>query len=547
MEEEYFFYYLTHGSETYAKKWDSNNNDSDDIKEQVSPNDIGTSSMTPPSQHQQQQISQPQTVVKNNNNSYSHTAEVSRGLQGFDSQMGVSNQQHHQQQNRLDLNSIHSEPTSVGASSVKSEGLSEGLSLETNERIFLLPPMNGTVDYSNLKRDHNHKLQTSMHSVSKHGFTGMIPDNGSLYSLDGSSYHGSINGSRHGGPMLERGDSFFKPLSRRNSSFFEPLSRRASSFVEPFNDHRGKPKSVVAGLFNLTVVGTILGLIMPQNGRLPTPWYRMFSSIIGYSYFIFWCASFYPQVVMNFQRKSTDGLSIDYSVVNLFGYICYTTYTCMFYWNKTVRTMYFERHAHDNADGTPPEITVESNDVAFAIHALVMSIIWLIQLEIYGGFEKCRKLGKRIVSKPMTTLIFFIVGSCSAYAGLITYSNSRFSIFSEFHLDNLTSWLNWLDYLYYVAYMKVVITTAKYIPQVKLNMKRKSCVGWNIWNILLDISGGIFSLAQLVGDAIDLNDLSSIKGNSAKLGLSAVSIFFDVSTSQNSSTKSTLQYLITKV
>lgn len=232
---------------------------------------------------------------------------------------------------------------------------------------------------------------------------------------------------------------------------------------------------------------------------------------------------------MNFQRKSTDGLSIDYSVVNFFGYICYTTYTSMFYWNKSVRKMYFERHEHDNPNGQPPEITVESNDVAFAIHALIMSIIWLIQLEIYGGFEKRRKQGKRIVSKPMTTLIFFIVGSCSAYAVLIGYTYMPNNIFTKFHSNAFTSWLNWLDYLYYVAYMKIVITTAKYIPQVILNMKRKSCVGWNIWNILLDISGGILSLAQLIGDAIDLNDLSSIRGNSAKLGLSAVSIFFDVS------------------
>lgn len=51
-------------------------------------------------------------------------------------------------------------------------------------------------------------------------------------------------------------------------------------------------------------------------------------------------------------------------------------------------------------------------------------------------------------------------------------------------------------------------------------------------NILLDISGGVLSLMQLVGDAIDLNDLSSITGNMAKLGLSAVSIFFDVSSDE---------------
>lgn len=54
-------------------------------------------------------------------------------------------------------------------------------------------------------------------------------------------------------------------------------------------------------------------------------------------------------------------------------------------------------------------------------------------------------------------------------------------------------------------------------------------MGWNIWNIILDIAGAILSLLQLVGDAIDLDDYSSIVGNFAKLGLSIISIGFDVS------------------
>ena len=466
MEEEYFFYYLTHGSEHYAKKsWDDDTCDKEHTREKIIRNDISLEK-------------DPSRV--DNREKYGN----SRGLES------------HQTQRTASSFRASTGPTSLDSSSDSyDERESMGPNTKTSTPLLLLPPMNGKANYSKMK---------NYHSVYK-------PTHDESSQLLG-----------HGPTLLERGDSFFKPLMKRSSSIYVPLSRRASSFVEPFNDHKGKPKSVVQGLFNLTVVGTILGAVMPQNEELPTPWYRYCSSIVGYCYFIFWCASFYPQVVMNFQRKSTEGLSIDYSVVNLFGYICYTTYTFMLYWNKAVREMYIEHYVNANPDGPPPEITVESNDVAFAIHALVMSIIWLVQLQIYDGFKKCREEGKRIVSKPMTVLIFFLLGSCSAYAGLIACTHLFPNLI-------LVDWLNWLDYLYYVAYMKVVVTTAKYIPQVILNMKRKSCVGWNIWNILLDISGGIFSLAQLVGDAIDLNDLSSIMGNSAKLGLSAVSIFFDVS------------------
>ena len=395
---------------------------------------------------------------------------------------------------------------------------------------LLLPPMNGSVDYSNLKVTPMSSASNSRHGLNESSHHSLLGINGVNAIFAGYNGKGGFGGGKLT-PTLERSDSFFKPLSRKNSSFFEPISRRASSFIEPFNDHTGAPKSVIAGLFNLTVVGTIIGVLMPQNETLPTPWYRLLSSITGYCYFIFWCASFYPQVVMNFQRKSTDGLSIDYSVINFFGYICYTAYTASFYWSDSVKRLYQERHYDPSTpDDQQAESTVESNDVAFAIHSLIMSIIWLVQLQIYGGFDKCRKQKKKILSRPIESLIYMIVGSCTVYATLILlYTSER-----QYHIgttfpESALAIFNWLDYLYYLSYMKVLITVAKYIPQVLLNMKRKSCVGWNIWNILLDIAGGILSLIQLVGDAIDLNDLSSISGNMAKLGLSAVSIFFDVS------------------
>ncbi len=62
--------------------------------------------------------------------------------------------------------------------------------------------------------------------------------------------------------------------------------------------------------------------------------------------------------------------------------------------------------------------------------------------------------------------------------------------------------------------------------------RRRSCSGWNIWSVVLDFAGGFLSLLQLVGDAIDLDDYSSITGNIPKLGLSLISMTFDVSNTQ---------------
>jgi cystinosin len=61
-----------------------------------------------------------------------------------------------------------------------------------------------------------------------------------------------------------------------------------------------------------------------------------------------------------------------------------------------------------------------------------------------------------------------------------------------------------------------------------VNYKRKSTAGWSIGQILLDFSGGIFSMAQLIIDSSLQRDWSGLTGNPVKLGLSNVSMFFDL-------------------
>lgn len=63
---------------------------------------------------------------------------------------------------------------------------------------------------------------------------------------------------------------------------------------------------------------------------------------------------------------------------------------------------------------------------------------------------------------------------------------------------------------------------------VILNYQRKSTVGWSIWNIILDFTGGFLSDLQLVFDCTDLHDFTGITGNLAKFGLGFVSIIFDI-------------------
>jgi len=82
--------------------------------------------------------------------------------------------------------------------------------------------------------------------------------------------------------------------------------------------------------------------------------------------------------------------------------------------------------------------------------------------------------------------------------------------------------------VYTIGYIKLVATLVKYMPQVFVNYRRQSTEGWSIWQVLLDITGGILSMVQLVIDASFQGDWSGITGNPTKLGLGYISIFFDI-------------------
>lgn len=226
--------------------------------------------------------------------------------------------------------------------------------------------------------------------------------------------------------------------------------------------------------------------------------WEIFSSIIGWIYFLAWSVSFYPQVYTNWSRKSVTGLSFDYEFYNILGFSCLAIYNACLFWSPLIRQQYSDRF-----DGESPKVT--TNDVFFGIHAIALTIVHIIQIGIYDR-------GRQKVSYMAMTLI-----SGSAFAALlwtiVVQTSGRSS---------------WLDVLYFLSYIKLSLTFIKYSPQVYMNWKRKSTVGWNIYNILLDFTGGSLSLLQLFLDCWIDEDWSGITGNPVKFGLGFVSMFFDV-------------------
>jgi cystinosin len=63
-----------------------------------------------------------------------------------------------------------------------------------------------------------------------------------------------------------------------------------------------------------------------------------------------------------------------------------------------------------------------------------------------------------------------------------------------------------LEALLTLSYLKLVVSLTKYVPQAVLNWRRRSTVGWSIHNVLLDFTGGLLSVAQLMLDCLVTGD-----------------------------------------
>ena len=86
-------------------------------------------------------------------------------------------------------------------------------------------------------------------------------------------------------------------------------------------------------------------------------------------YFVAWSLSFYPQPLLNWRRGSTVGTTVDYPAINLLGFTCYTISCACFLYSPVIREQYAFRHPR------APEPTVRTNDLVFAVHAFIITVI----------------------------------------------------------------------------------------------------------------------------------------------------------------------------
>jgi len=254
----------------------------------------------------------------------------------------------------------------------------------------------------------------------------------------------------------------------------------------------------------------------------PYPW-NIVSEVEGWAYFLAWSISFYPQIVINYRRKSVDGFSVDFATLNVLGFFCYTVYAISFHFSNDVQADYKLAH-----HGKPN--LVETNDVVFAVHALLASSVQWAQAYLCGynkgdSPQRMTRPGKAFfVLSCVSLAVYFIAVLAHANPRWDPAASSSFWA-SSFWKHNFFTWISLLNFF---SYIKIAVSIIKLIPQVYMNYKRKSTVGWSIENVLLDFTGGLLSVVQLLIDGITTNNWESVVAYPVKFVLGLQSITFDI-------------------
>lgn len=224
---------------------------------------------------------------------------------------------------------------------------------------------------------------------------------------------------------------------------------------------------------------------------------EVIEQIIGWIYFLAWSVSFYPQVFENWKRKSVVGLSFDFLALNLTGFIAYSVFNVGLFWIPFVREQFLQVYPNG-------VIPVDANDVFFSLHAVLLTLVTIIQCCIYE--RGAQKVSKVAVGVLIVAWLFAFTMLFVTVAGKVS----------------------WLQFLFCFSYIKLAITLMKYFPQAYMNFLRKSTQGWSIGNVLLDFTGGSFSIMQMFLQSYNNDEWKLIFGDPTKFGLGLFSIIFDI-------------------
>ena len=188
-------------------------------------------------------------------------------------------------------------------------------------------------------------------------------------------------------------------------------------------------------------------------------------------------------------------MNFDFVAMNLTGFLFYGIYNTYGYF------------IDDSQTGK-----VDLNDIFFAYHALFATLLTITQICIYP------KKQNRVHSYTVILLVLMWT-----FAGV--YTTLILVLFLIIQGTKTITVEPALGEISFLGYFKLAISSLKYLPQMYWNYQRKSTAGWSIFNILMDLTGGLFSFGQMGLEAVFGLD---VKINIVKLVLGIMVVFYDI-------------------
>ncbi|KAG6109288.1 hypothetical protein E4U31_006988 [Claviceps sp. LM219 group G6] len=215
------------------------------------------------------------------------------------------------------------------------------------------------------------------------------------------------------------------------------------------------------------------------------------------------------------------------------GFLAYFLSSLALYASPLIRAQYASRH--ENL--TP---TVQSNDIAFALHALLASALtvsqylcrswWGIRYSV--GAKPSRFImgvaGGSFVGVAVVWLLTVrdAAAAATGTAGVRDGGGGSGVAATGVRVNPATSWCE-LDIVYALGHVKLIISLIKLWPQILANYRNKSTRGWSVWQVVLDLVGGVLSTAQQGIDSYLQGHWSGITGNPIKFALGNISFVYD--------------------
>ncbi|SCU92167.1 LADA_0F14818g1_1 [Lachancea dasiensis] len=233
--------------------------------------------------------------------------------------------------------------------------------------------------------------------------------------------------------------------------------------------------------------------------------------LLGYGYVIPWTISAYPPIYHNWHHKSASATSMDFVMLNVFGYLylLVSLWLQLFYWLEGSQT-------------TPgisrPKVT--AFDFYYCLHGFIMNLVLLSQI-IWGNALWSFTKGGSVRMKPIYSKILGLsIILCLLSTSQILWQGSQFG------WDNQ----NTLVFCNKLYLLKICMSLIKYLPQVRHNYDRKSMNGFPIQSVACDILGSVCSLSQLslqIARDEPVFNLEVVVANFGRIGIAMLTLFFN--------------------